>query len=361
MELSEISNMRLASQGIEPAAHKKVKDIVSWMGAIQAQDFAMAKWAIGTRLKGSTNDEIEAAFNNGEIVRTHLMRPTWHIVSSDDIHWLLELTATRIRSSLQTRHRELGLSKDLLSKSNDIIENVISEKGHSTREELSRKFNEANISTDENRLSHILFNAELDRVVCSGPLKGNKQTYALLCERVPKTKMLSRDEALAELAKRYFNSHGPATLKDFVWWSGLSVTEARKALDFVKTEFVSEIVNSEILWFANSPTKSRRNKSSVHLLPAYDEFLISYTDRSASISKVVNPKAISNNGVFHPVIVENGQVIGIWKRSIKKDTVLIEAEIFNSLNQGEMQEIEDAAIKFEHFLNKKAIVKIGKR
>ncbi len=357
MKLSEISNIRLASQRIEPSAFENVKKLVSWMGAMQSQDFAMAKWAIGARINGATNETVEAAFNKGEIIRTHLMRPTWHIISSDDIHWMLELTAPRIKSLMKSRNYELGLSDEVILKTNGIIEKALSEKEYLTREELTVKFNTANIKTDENRLSHILVSAELDGVVCSGPANGNKQTYALLSKRAPNRKVLNKDEALAELAKRYFTSHGPATLKDFTWWSGLSVTEARKALDFVKSDFISETVNSEDYWFSGSLSEFRKNKSSVYFLPAYDEFLISYTNRSASISQVENPKAISNNGIFRPVIIENGQVIAIWKRTIKKDNVIIEIDFFTPPDEKMKLRTEEAAIQFGIFLNKKTDVR----
>lgn len=350
MELFEISNMRLTSQGIKPATHKNVNDLVRWMGAMQAQDFAMAKWAIGSRVANSTIIDINKAFDEGEIIRTHLMRPTWHIVSSTDIHWILDLTAPRIQSSLQSRHNELDLNKEVLRKANRIIEKELSEKGFQSREKLALQLSEAGIKTDENRLSHILFNAELEKLICSGPQIKNKQSYALLDVRVPKTQNYAHDEALAELAKRYFSSHGPATLKDFTWWSGLSITEARKALDYVKTMFISETIKSETYWFSESLNGATNNQSSIFLLPAYDEFLISYADRSASISKVDNPKAIYNNGVFRPVIIENGQVIGIWKRTIKNSFALIEFDVWQQPTPQIKEKLEAATINFELFL-----------
>lgn len=354
MTLTEISDNRLINQRVYTPDIHSVKDLVTWMGAIQAQDFTMAKWAVGIRMKDSTNETIEAAFNKGEIIRTHLLRPTWHLVSSDDIYWMLELTAPKIKSSLSLRRQRLGLSSEVLSKTNAIIEKALSGGFVLTREELAEKFHDANIKTDENRLSHIMFSAELDGLVCSGPLKGDKLTYALLNERVLLKKNLLRDEALAELAIRYFNSHGPATLKDFTWWSGLSVTESRKALDFVKTEFISESLNSETYWFPNSFSESIDGKSSVYLLPAYDEFLISYANRIASISQVDNPKAISNNGIFRPVIVANGQVVGLWKRSIKKEKVIIGTEFFNPPSDEIKRQIAKAAEKYGLFLGKKS-------
>ena len=327
------------------------------MGAMQAQDFAMSKWAVGIRLQNATITDFEDAFNRGEIIRTHLMRPTWHLVSADDIHWLLELTAPKIKSGMKSRHKELELSEDVIAKTSRIIEKTLSAKTQITREELATEFQKEGIKTDENRLSHILFSAELDGLICSGPAIGNKQTYALLSERVLNKKTLTKDEALAKLANRYFTSHGPATVKDFAWWSGLSGTEVKKALDFVKTAFIAETVNSETYWFSGAFSESHKNKPSVHLLPAYDEFLISYTDRSASISKVDNPKAISNNGIFRPVIIESGQVIGIWKRTIKKETVSIETEFFIPYGPSMKLHFEDAAKQYVKFLRKDLLLR----
>ena len=350
MHFPEISNRRLTNQCIGSSIHDNVKNLVSSMGAIQAQDFAMAKWAIGIRVAKSTINDINEAFNKGDLIRTHLMRPTWHIVSSNDVHWMLDLTAQRIKSSLRSRHTELGLNSEALNKANRIIEKELGETTFQTREKLALKLNESGIRTDENRLSHILFNAELEKLVCSGPVDKNNQTYTLLNSWVPKTKTLLHDEALAELARRYFSSHGPATLKDFTWWSGLPVGEARKALDYAKDSFISETINSETYWFTEPSTESANTSSSTFLLPAYDEFLISYADRSASILQVDNKKAISNNGIFRPVIVENGQVTGLWKRTIKNKYAIIEFDVWQQPTLQLKEKLEAAALDFGRFL-----------
>jgi hypothetical protein len=352
MQYSEISNTRLANQGVEPVVFKTAKEVVSWMGAVQAQDLGMVKWAVGIRTQNTTVLDFDDAFNRGEIIRTHLMRPTWHLVSADDIYWLLELTAPRIKSGMKSRHRELELTEDIISMANRIIGKVLMEKSYASREELATKFQQAGIRTNENRLSHILFCAELDGLICSGPANGNKQTYSLLSKRVPNKRALTKEESLAELAKRYFISHGPATLKDFAWWSGLSLTEAKKAVDFVKTGFFSETTGSETYWFPNSFSGLKQKGTGLHLLPAYDEFLISYTNRSASISKVDNPKAISNNGIFRPIIVANGQVAGTWKRTIKKETIIVEPEFFTPCDPLIKLQFEDAAKRYVRFLGK---------
>lgn len=322
------------------------------MGAIQAQDFSMAKWAVGVRLSEPVESLIEASINRGEILRTHVLRPTWHLVSADDIHWMLRLSSPKIKSSLRSRHKELGLTESVLKKTIDIIEKNLSGGLSFTRDELAIEFNKAKIKTDANRLSHILFRAELEEVLCSGPIKENKPTYSLLSERVPVKKFFSREESLAELAKRYFRSRCPATLKDFIWWSNLSVSDAQKAADSVKSDFFHETAGAEKYWFPNSYSAGGLHKKSVNLLPAFDEFLISYKDRSCSLSLVNNRKTVSDNGIFYPTIVANGQVAGIWKRSIKNNKVIIEANVFDLLYKSTRSLIDEQANKFGLFLNR---------
>ena len=353
MTQQEITRLRMCNQQIEGSDLKTAKELVSWMGAMQAQDYAMAKWAIGQRLPGSTDASVEAAYNRGDILRTHLMRPTWHFVSADDISWMLDLTAPRIKQALKAREKQLELNETIYSKSRDMLERMLSDGLSMTREELIQEFANIHIQTNENRLSHILMWAELDGIICSGPIRKNKLTYSLLADRVPNKKTVTRDEALAMLAMRYFNSHGPATLRDFVWWSGLSVTEARKALEMIKTSFQSETIGTETYWFAGELKNTHPLSPSVHLLPAYDEYLISYTDRSAALATVHNKKTISNNGIFHPVIVVNGQVEGLWKRNTVRDMVKIETSHFQLHDPETRQGIENEAARYGHFLDKR--------
>ncbi len=352
MNLQDIAQLRLVNQQIAGTTFQNVKDLVGWMGAMQAQDYAMVKWAVGVRLPHSTDQVIETAINKGEIIRTHLLRPTWHLVSAADIYWLLELTAPRIKASLKTRHRELGLSEAVMKKCRTVIEKELSGGRHLTREALIAELQNANIATDNNRASHIFSRAELDGVLCSGAVKGKKQTYALLEEWVPKTSPLPKEEALARLARRYFTSHGPAALQDFAWWSGLSAGDARQALESVQSDFVSETIDSQTYWFTNASSPPNIGQESVYLLPAFDEFIISYKDRSASLPFENHSKAVSNNGMFWPIIVVDGQVTGTWKRTIKKDTVIVELKHFNQPNKTTVDLIEKAAQQFGDFLEK---------
>lgn len=355
MTLSEISSLRLYNQRIIQTEFSSAKEIVSWMGAMQAQDYAMAKLAAGLRLQNATADTIENALNKGDIIRTHLLRPTWHFVSKDDIYWMLALTAPQIKPLLRSRHKDLELTDAVFSKANKIIEKSLLGKSLS-REEIAKEFNNANIKTDNNRLSHLLLNAELNALICSAPLKAKKQTYALLKERVPKQNMLSRDEALAVLAGRYFRSHAPATVYDFSWWSGLTLKDARLALSFVKEDFVSAIIDSKEYWFTDAFNNIKHNDTKIHLLPAYDEFLISYKDRSASLTLTDNKKAISDNGIFRPLILINGEVAGLWKSISKNGNLNISIDFFQPQQASVIKKTNELAKRIVAFYGNKTLL-----
>jgi hypothetical protein len=357
MTISEIPNIRLFNQKLAATELKNAKEVVGWMCAMQAQDYAMAKWAVGIRLLKASEKDIEKALDKGEIIRTHLMRPTWHFVSADDIYWMLELTSPGIRSSMKSRHKELELSEEIVCKSRGILEKSLAKRNNLTREEVAIEFGKAGIRTDGNRLSHLMLCAELDGIVCSGQIKDGKQTFALLRERVPVRKMFTREESLATMAKRYFSSHGPATLKDFTWWSGLPAGDARRALEFVKHDFLSESIGPEQFWFPDSFSGISRTKDIVNLLPAFDEFLISYKDRSAALSSVDNKKAVSDNGIFRPVIVVNGMVTGIWKRTFSKEKVILELVFFRHIGKTTLRLLEMVAHKYGDFHGKEVEIR----
>ena len=357
MTLEEISKIRLNSQKISASEFKTAGELTSWMGAMQAQDYSMAKWAIGLRLKDSTDKNIEESFNKGEIIRTHLMRPTWHFISAEDIYWMLDLTALQIKASMKSRDKALELSDAVYKKSNSIIEKSLSAEVALTREELEIEFNRAGINTGNNRLSHIFLRAELDGIMCSGPVKGNKHTFSLLQKRVPLKKLFTREESLVKLAERYFRSHCPATIQDFAWWSGLSQKETLHAMESVKHLFISEKIDSGKYYFPASFAGVGSEKTSVHLLPAYDEFLISYRNRIASLPLGDTSKTVSANGIFYPLIVVNGQVTGLWKRSTKGNKVTLELILYSKHNRNIRELIGREANALGRFLNKETEVR----
>jgi hypothetical protein len=353
MELTEIGNLRLMNQQIGGGKIKTAGKLVGWMGAMQAQDYAMAKWAIGMRVPGSTDKYIETAIDKGEILRTHLLRPTWHFVSASDIHWMLALTAPKIKAAMSSRQKQLGLTQAIFTETITIMENALSGGKHLTREALITELKQAKIAVDENRASHLLARAELDGVLCSGATQKGKYTYALLEERVPKTLTLTKEESLARLAQIYFSSRGPATIQDFVWWSGLTLTACRQALEMVKAGFISETIDSKNYWFPNSQASASLDEERVHLLPAYDEYTICYADRSAVVPSGEKARLISENGIFRPILVVKGQVQGIWKRTIKKEQVLLEIDFFKAPDKKTIESIEKAVMEYGEFVDKK--------
>ncbi|OGO26337.1 MAG: hypothetical protein A2136_01970 [Chloroflexi bacterium RBG_16_54_11] len=361
MSQPPIARMRLFCQQLSGTRFSSPAEIVTWMGAMQAQDYPMAKWAIGARLPASTDVEIESAIDRAEIIRTHLLRPTWHFVAAEDVYWLLDLTASHVKTAQSGRERDLELTDKVFAKSNSVIEKALSAGRHLTRDELVTELNKAGIATDQNRASHLFTRAELEKIICSGATREGKLTYALLAERVPKVKGMSREESLAELARRYFTSRCPATWQDFAWWSGLPSGDARHALELLKPKFHSECVGEQTYLYPVGLSLPGRAAKSVFLLPPYDEFTLSYADRSASFPPGMEShmKEISDRGIFRPVLVVDGQVSGTWKRIVKKDSVLLEIQpyvrIDSSTLVSSLEKIRKAALRYGKFLGKRTI------
>lgn len=353
MKLTDISSLRLQSQQLAGTIFTKPHELVHWMGAMQAQDYNMSKWAIGIRIPGSTDEAIEKEISDGKIIRTHVLRPTWHLVSPTDIHWMLELTAPHIKAIAKSRDKELDLTEKLYTKCNSLLEKILAGHKHLTRDEVMLELSRHKIVADGVRAAHLMIRAELEGIVCSGKLKGKTHTYTLLDERVKKSKKITREEALAKLAFIYFSSHGPATLKDFSWWSGLSLTDSKNALEGIKSKLVEEKIGDERYWLPNTSKVLPSKITSAHFLPAFDEFIISYKDRTAALALEHQPLAFTSNGIFRPILLVDGQGIGIWNRTVKKEVVQIEANFFKAPAKATRLLLEKEATGYGLFLNKK--------
>lgn len=352
MNAPDVARSRLNSQQLTRTNYKTIEETVRWMGAMQAQDFNMMKWAIGIRLPGTTEQIVENAISDAEIIRTHLMRPTWHVVSSADVYWILELTAPHVKSGMRSRHKQLELTDKVINSCKSSVANWLTDGNHLTRKEIAKKLFESKLVSANEQVTHVMVICELDQLVCSGRQKEKNPTYALLEERVQKPHPVTRDEALFKLADRYFRSHGPATLHDFIWWSGLPVRDARAALESVKPGLSLLKSKDQEFWFSDVETDSGRQESA-HLLPAYDEFIISYKDRTASLSSNDHQKAISANGFFYPVVLANGRVAGIWKRTHVKNEIIVEISYFEGVRPPEKSVLEIATARYLSFLNPK--------
>jgi len=346
-----IAQQRLHNQHITQRTLETPQALVEWLGAVQAQDFAAAKWALGLRLHGVTDDDIEQAFTNGAILRTHVMRPTWHFVSPADIRWLLALTAPRVHQTLAYYNRKLELDDAVFRCTNAVLANALQGGKQLTRDELVFALQQAGIATEgEQRVTHIMMRAELDGVICSGARRGKQFTYALLAERAPQARRLDRDEALAELTMRYFTSHGPATIQDFVWWSGLTVADVRAGLAIVTSSLLHETIGGQTYWFSPSTPHTQGLAQAAYLLPNFDEYTVGYTDRRAIFDALHANKLDPRGGLLTNTMVLDGQVIGTWKRTLKKNSVMIEANAFVPLSNTETGAFTASANRYGEFL-----------
>lgn len=342
---------RLHNQLLSQSGYTQPDEVVAWFGAVQSQEYAGAKWALSLRMKdGATDSALDQAFNEGRILRTHVMRPTWHFVTPGDICWMLELTAPRVRAAMSHMDRQLEVDTAVVKKSNAILSKALRGKQQLTRAALTMILNKAGLSGDGQRIGHLLMHAELDGVICSGGRQGKKFSYALLEERAPAAGKLQREEALAELARRYFRSHAPATLQDFVWWSGLTTTDARKGIEATDSEFEQETVNDRTYWFLPS-TFVKRSSSKAYLLPYYDEYTVAYKDRSAIFDASHSHKLSAfRESILTQTIMIDGQISGTWKRTVKKSGVTIELAPFFEFTKAQHEAVVSAVHRYEGFL-----------
>lgn len=354
---SNIPFYRMVNQQMTGTGFTRAAELVQWMGCIQAQDFAGAKWAIGSRIEGITEAAVEKEFNEGRFLRTHVLRPTWHFVSPGDIRWMLRLSAPKIKALSKNYHRNLNITSSILKRSRAVLEKSLAGGQHLNRQELTARLQKARINTDDIRLSFLLMDAELDGVICSGPRKGKQFTYALLEERVAPAAPLSRQESLGELAKRYFTSRGPATLPDFAWWGGLRLSDAREGLEQCRQWLVNEVVNGQAYWFsAGAPPPSRvagGAAKAVYLLPAFDEYAIGYKDRNDILPADRTVK--TGNGIFKPIIIAGGKMAGGWQRELAKDGVKVALAPFRPLSQAAERQVRAAVRRYGKFLGKKVM------
>lgn len=318
------------NQQLTHSAFSEPGELISWMGCMQAEDYTSAKWAIGNRIPHITDAAIEKDFNEGRFIRAQVLRPTWHFVAPADIGWLLELSAQRIKAGYKQLHNRLDISGNDLKRSKAIMVKALAGNKRKTRAELLALCQKVNKHLDEIRMNFLLLDAELDGLIVNGGMQGSDFVYALLGELVPSQLVLEKEAAIAELAKRYFSSRGPATLTDFIWWSGLETAEAKMGLEMNKGALQYIVVNGEAYWFFEMPVL--QEAATVSLLPSFDEFTAGYSDHHH----------------FKPSVIVNGQVAGTWKYREKR----IETQIFAPLEKKEENAVLSAGERYVRFLGK---------
>ena len=348
---SDISKRRLINQGLVKATLKTARDVVEKLGAVQAQDYGGSKWGLAQRTNGLTDAEIEKESDDGTIVRTHVLRPTWHFVAATDIRWMLALSAPRVHAANGYWYRFLEVDDSVARRSRAVLTKALRDGTHLTRSELGQLLTEAKIAAKSSRLACIMMRAELDGVVCSGARRGKQFTYALLEERVPRATALDREAALFELTRRYFTTRGPATIDDFSWWSGLTKTEAKRGVEMAASLLEHESIEGKSYWSSDSEGATRISSTLTHLLPNYDEYFIGFKNRSAFGARLraAGVEARTDALSAHILFV-GGQIVGGWKRTLVGGTVVVAPSLLIPLGEPERRAVGVAARKFGRFL-----------
>lgn len=351
VNLEDVADLRMRNVRLWGAPAKSPQDVVRWLGAVQSQEFGPAKWSIAQRLARPTSDAaIDELFNNGTVLRTHVLRPTWHFVLPEDIVWMLELTGPRVRQKQASRDRQLGIDVPVMKKSNTLITRALRGGGRMTRQELRAALAKGGVDVaDSQRLNHIVGNAELMGVICSGELRGKQHTYALIEDRARNARSLSPDDALAELTRRYFTSHGPATVKDFSWWSSLTTSEIRRGIGMLGAALRQQTIDGLTYWSARTAVRARATPPRAHFLQPYDEIIVGYTESRYSLDLSGMARTHFPEMFSAPFLVD-GQVLGSYKRALEKNTVRIAATPFRPLDRTEAAALDEEAERLGSFL-----------
>ena len=358
MNGSDVLGRRLANQQLVAPRLPNVTALVAWLGAVQSQDYTGAKWGLGLRLPGSTDASLDRAFDAGEILRTHVLRPTWHFLAPADLRWILQLTGPRVKAAIRAHGRRLGLEDHALQRSQAALVRALEGGRHLTRTELAACLRTAGLASEGQVVGHALMHAELDGLICSGSRRGAQVTFALVEERVPRAAQLSRDEALVELVKRYFTSHGPATVRDFAWWSGLTASDTRLGISMLDSTLVREKVDGLEYWFA--PTAPQPEAPGLaYLLPNYDEYTVAYRDRDVYYDAVLGARLPRRSNVpFDYAVVVDGRVVGTWRRTVNREAISIEARLMVELDNAALGALREAAERYARFLGLSVVMSV---
>lgn len=360
MTANEIPLERLHRQRLVGEKFSDPVDVVRWLGAAQSQDFAGAMWGIAQRCDGVTAAAMEKRFDDGAIVRTHALRPTWHFLAPEDLLWIQRLTAPRVHAANAYHRRQQQVDDAAVKQSQKILRKTLGRDGFCTREEIATAWTEGGLSVEGLRLVYLLMHAELDVLICSGPRRGKQFTYALVEQRAPTQRDLRGDEALAELARRYFQSHGPATANDFSWWSGLTVATAKRAILANGARLVSEKIGDAVHWFeATTVSTAAARKPIVQLVSTYDEHLVAYRDHQHSLSPEAKRALADKDPMRLSMILLNGVIVGHWGRTLNAANVAVECTVLRSLKPAESQALRSAVKRFGDYIGKRPVLTVS--
>lgn len=344
ISLADIARLRLRIQRLRLAGHKfaSPEEVVGWLGVVQSQEYGLAKWSVGMRLAGpkSAESAVEAALASGAILRTHILRPTWHYVLPRDIHWMMQLTAPRWAQVLMRRNTQLGLSPRDVERALDLLREALAGGAQLSRRELGAAIERGGISVEGQRLAFIVMAAETSLVVASG----GGQSYALLPAHAAP---FDRDRALAELTLRYFTSHGPATARDFTWWSSLTVADARRGLAANPSLVKLTVDGTDYHWAGDSTGGPDDPSPTAHLLQGFDEYIVGYASPRAPINLAGHgPHTALNTPSWLNAFVIDGQLAGWWRRAKGG----VETKPLRALSRPEQHALDAAVGRYSAFV-----------
>jgi hypothetical protein len=320
------------------------------MLATQAQDLSSAQWALAVRSPGSGVADVERAFDEGTIVRSWPFRGTLHVTAAADLGWMLSLTSDRIIRSATARHAALGLDEAVFARAADVARGVLRGGARLSRSDLFAELEASGVATDHQRGGHIIWYLAHTGLICFGPMGASGQSVVLTDEWIPHARRLSPDEAVTELAVRYFTSHGPATLRDLLKWSQVLVPQARRGIEGAGDR-LRQVVVDDVVYYLGADEPDESPAPAVLLLPGFDEYLLGYRDRDAVLAPEHSARvAPGENGIFLPMVVSNGQIVATWRRTVRGRTLDIAATAFAPMSATTTSRYARAAKAYARYL-----------
>jgi len=355
--MEELLKLRLQNQGLGSKPYGSLSETMSNLLALQAQDYGQVKWVVGSRLPNCSEQTVDDLVNSGKLVRTWFMRGTYQLVRAEDVRWLMMVTSPRVNVIIKSRLLQFGLDDVLINKCRNIFTKVLDENKHLSREELVAILLQKGISMSGLPLLHLLQKLSIDGVICASRKLGGDFEFTRYDDWIPKTDVTEYDEALQRLSRAYFTTRGPATLADFQWWSGLTQAECKKALQLISKELSEMKINETSYWFREPEhIQAAKQPSRIKMLGGFDEYLIAYRDRTAMLAQEFNHKVITKNGLFSPIILCDGKVIGTWKRVVKPKLVEVSCGFFNPKDLEKKELILKNLALYQQFMQREMTV-----